>query len=215
MADSVAICGPEPVGAVTCHDAVSDDSAAMAEAVVAAAAATFQPDGAPLRMILTLLNDPGPLLLNVAATVAEPPGGRIRPEVGLNVNDACWSAPGRAGNGSRADAVCAARLAAVVAASNWVFEGAGCAFARAQGPGEVAEGLPAPAADVGEGDRALAGQAAGGRDRLDEPQAGGVVGDLGEDPAAHRPGRDDEGTGPGSRRRWAGRRRGCPPARPG
>jgi hypothetical protein len=78
---------------------VSDDSAAMAEAVVAAAAVTFQPDGAPLRVSLTLLNDPGPLLLNVAATVAEAPGASTRPADGVSVSDVCWSAPGRAGIG--------------------------------------------------------------------------------------------------------------------
>src|SRR5690242_21832319 len=96
--------------------------------VAAAAAVTFQPDGAPLRASLTLLNDPGPLLLSVAATVAEAPGARTSPEVGLRVNDVCWSAPGRVGNGSAADAVCAARLAAVVAGANWVLVGAAFAL---------------------------------------------------------------------------------------
>jgi hypothetical protein len=124
VADRVAICGPAAVGAVTCHDAVKDDSAAKAEAVAAPAAVTFQPDGAPLRVSPTLLNDPGPLSLSVAATVAEVPGARTRPLVGLRVNDVCWSAPGRAGNGSAAAAVCAARLAAVVAGVNWVLAGA-------------------------------------------------------------------------------------------
>ena len=76
MTDSVAAAGLSPLAQLPATMPWSDDSAAMAEAVVAPAATTFQPDGAPLRMTLTLLNDPGPLLLNVAATVAEPPGGR-------------------------------------------------------------------------------------------------------------------------------------------
>ena len=100
----------------------------------------------------------------------------------------CWVAPGRGGCGWRA---------ATAGRPGWppcggvelVVGRARAAPSSVQGPGEVTEGLAPPPADLGKVTAPLPDRPRP-RPRLDKLQARGVVGDLGEDLAAHGPGRD-------------------------